>query len=95
MNVNGLNLPKEKLAEWAFRAGLVACFFYFQANFVSIKDYKQDVGRKTEVEEARANTLNNINLVLARIDERSKSDDTKSRLEKLEAQVHELERKVP
>lgn len=95
MSLNGLNLPKEKLAEWAFRAGLVACFFYFQANYVSVKDYKQDTGRKAEVEEARANTLNNINLVLARIDERSKADDTKARLQKLEEQVFALEKKIP
>lgn len=91
----GIKLPKEHLAEWVFRLCVLVGILYLSANYVSIKDYRADEVRKSSQEETKGKLLTEINMTLARIDERSKNDDTKLRVQKLEDVVHELDKKIP
>lgn len=89
---NDLSLTKGKLAEWCFRLLVIIGILYLSANYVSLKDYKADELRKTVGEENKTKMLNEIIVTLARIDERGKLDDTKTRVSKLEEKVQELEK---
>lgn len=88
------SITKGKLAEWVFRLMVIIGILYLSANYVSLKDYKADEVRKAVGEENKTKLLNDIIITLARIDERMKLDDTKSRVQKLEEKVQELEKHI-
>jgi hypothetical protein len=93
--MTGLDLSKGRLAEWVFRLALVVALLYLSSNYVSLKDYKIDEARRVALDTDKNNILNQINVTLARIDERMKLDDTRGRLLKLEERVVLLEKKIP
>ena len=92
---NGTTIPKDKLWEWLYRALIAVAIFWAYANFVPLEEYKKDREKAIVLEEAKLVTMNAMKETLARIDERSKLDDTKPRVQALENRVNSLERKLP
>lgn len=90
----GVKLPREKLWEWIFRLAFIALMLYASANYLSIKEYRSEEARKAQQEEAKGKLLTDINMTLARIDERSKNDDTKLRVAELEKKVQEIDKRI-
>ncbi len=78
--------------EWAFRAGLVAAFFYLKANFVPIEKYERDLQLADAKQAIVLTKLDTVNNGLVRIDEDMKQEAARDqRIDKLDERLRTVE----
>ena len=87
-----LPLTQKAAWEWAFRAGMVAAYFWSTGHFLSIDRYEKDNEKQDAQRSIMLTQLGSIDSTLSRIDEHMKNDDRRDRqIESLDVRVRNLE----